>query len=106
MAKIPDIIKNKINRFIELLEADQIHIQKAVLYGSYAKGNSDKWSDIDLALISEDFLGDSFADKLSLRDYIYETGCDISPMPYRPDDFDNSMFARDEILKYGIVVKE
>ena len=33
----------------------QVHLQKVVLFGSYARGNAHEWSDVDLALISDDF---------------------------------------------------
>ncbi len=33
----------------------QVHLQKVVLFGSYARGNAHEWSDIDFALISNDF---------------------------------------------------
>lgn len=105
MDKIPPEVMNKINSFIELLESNNINIQKAILFGSYSKGNYNQWSDIDLALVSDNFTGNSFEDKNNLIDYIYSAGKDISPVPYRPEDFNDNMFVRDEILKYGIVIK-
>jgi predicted nucleotidyltransferase len=104
MVEISDIVKSKIRKFISILEADNIHIQKAILFGSYAAGRNDEWSDIDLAIISEDFVGNRFHDKLELNKYIFSSSLDISPLPFRPEDFENSMFARDEIIKKGIVV--
>ncbi len=32
-----------------------IHINKIILFGSYAKGTANKYSDIDIAVISNDF---------------------------------------------------
>lgn len=104
MVEIPDLVSKKIKSFIDLLEKNDIKIQRAYLFGSYAKGNADKWSDIDLAIVSDKFIGNRFIDIISLRDYIYETGLDISPMPFRADDFEDSMFARDEIIKNGISI--
>ena len=105
MVEIPDIVKTKINNFIALLEKNNFHIQKAILFGSYARGNSDKWSDIDLAIVSDDFIGDRFKDKMSMVDFIYKSGWDISPLPFRKEDFDESMFVRDEIIRNGIVIR-
>lgn len=34
-----------------------IRVQKVVLYGSHARGNPHEWSDIDVAVISDDFKG-------------------------------------------------
>ncbi|MEI6091422.1 MAG: nucleotidyltransferase domain-containing protein [bacterium] len=104
MVEIPDLVSNKIKNFIDLIENNGFKIQRAYLFGSYANGKADKWSDIDLALISDRFKGDRFLDLLSLTDYILKAGKDISPLPFRSEDFDASLFARDEILKKGISI--
>jgi len=105
MVEIPDLVNNKIKNFIDLLEKNDFNIQRAFLFGSYASGKADEWSDIDLALISNKFKGDRYLDLLSLADYILKVGQDISPLPFSSEDFDNSLFARDEILKKGISIK-
>jgi len=102
MVEIPDIVKDKINKFLKLMENNNIHIQKAILFGSYATGTYNKWSDIDLAIVSENFKGNRFLDTIELNNYIFESSLDISPLPFRPEDFDDSMFARDEIVRKGI----
>ncbi len=75
MVQVPDKITKLIEEFLCELEIHQIHIDRAILFGSYAAGTFDEWSDIDLALVSESFKGDRFADrdlireiKLSVRD--------------------------------------
>lgn len=105
MAEVPSIVKQKIELFIRLLESNSIKIHRAVLFGSYASGNFNEWSDIDLALVSDDFTGNRFQDKISLIDLILEAGSDLSPVPFTVEDYKNSMFARDEIEKKGIVMK-
>ncbi len=40
MVQIPTDIRDTINRYLRMLEAHQIPIQQAVLFGSYAKGNT------------------------------------------------------------------
>lgn len=105
MAEISDIVRTKIDNFINLLESDNIHIQKAILFGSYAAGKNNEWSDIDLAVVSENFKGNRLDDMLKLNNYIFKSSLDISPIPYRPEDFENSMFVRDEILKKGIIIR-
>lgn len=106
MAEIPNIINDKIKNFIDLLEKNDIPIQRAYLFGSYANGNgnADEYSDIDLALISDKFQGNRYLDLLSLTDFILKAGQDISPLPFRSEDFDDSLFARDEIVKKGFVI--
>ena len=78
MDKISDNIKDKIFKFIELLEKNNIHIQKAILYGSYATGNFNEYSDIDLAIVSENFTDDIWEDKKTLRKFKAEISWDLS----------------------------
>ena len=104
MAKVPDEIIRTINTLISELSKNDIPVEKAVLFGSYARGNFNSYSDIDLALISEKFIGNRFLDKELIRKYIVNVNTDISPVPFRPDDFnENNLLAR-EILKEGIVI--
>jgi predicted nucleotidyltransferase len=104
MVEIPDLVSQKIKAFIDILEQNNIKIQRAYLFGSYASGKADKWSDIDLALISDKFIGNRYLDLLSLTEFILKAGQDISPLPFRNEDFEDSLFARDEILKKGISI--
>jgi uncharacterized protein len=46
--------KSLASEIAERLEP-QVHLQKVVLFGSYDRGNAHEWSDIDFALISNDF---------------------------------------------------
>jgi uncharacterized protein len=104
MVEIPDIVYEKIKIFIDLLEENDIQIQRAYLFGSYVNGNTDEFSDIDLALISDNFQGNRYLDSLTLTDFILEAGQDISPLPFRQEDSDDSLFARDEIVKKGLMI--
>lgn len=80
----------KIKKYIELLQKNDYRIQKAYLYGSYAKGNYRKDSDIDLLIISKDFTGNRFKDSLKLMKLGRDVDSRIEPMPYRPQDFKDS----------------
>jgi predicted nucleotidyltransferase len=51
--KIPKTLKE----FRSALEAAGIKVDRIILFGSYATGNAKKESDIDVAVISEDFKG-------------------------------------------------
>lgn len=104
MDKIPFNIIESIKLLLDTLNKSDILIQKAILYGSYAKGNSDQYSDIDLALVSDSFSGNRFLDKEMIRRYVVGVNSDISPMPFRPEDFNrNNIFAQ-EIMKDGISI--
>jgi len=102
MAQIPTEIKNKIDTFLKELANNNIPVTKAYLFGSYAHGNFGKWSDIDIALVSECFKGDRLEDKKLIRKITLQVGSDIEPVPFSPGDFnDRDPFAH-EILSTGI----
>lgn len=102
MAQIPVEIINSIKDFIAEAEKNNIHIQQAILYGSYAKGTNHKWSDIDLAVVSDDFIGNLFYDYDLFLDAIVKVNNKIEPYPYRPEDFTSENPFVKEILKEGI----
>ncbi len=104
MVQIPTDIRDTINRYLRTLEAHQIPIQQAVLFGSYAKGNSHEWSDVDLALVSEIFEGNRINDKRKIRAITLMVSSDLEVLPFHPNDFtlDNPL-AR-EIFETGIWV--
>jgi predicted nucleotidyltransferase len=47
-------VKQLVRRFIPRLEPE-VHVEKVVLFGSYVNGKPDEWSDVDIAVISNDF---------------------------------------------------
>ena len=87
MAQVPDKIKKLIEQFLHELEINQIHINKAILFGSYANGTFHEWSDIDLALVSNSFKGDRFKDRDLIRKIKLAVSSSLEPIPYRPEDF-------------------
>jgi uncharacterized protein len=102
MVKIPDQIRPVIEKYINALEENHIHILRAVLFGSYADGRADKWSDIDIALVSEVFNGDRFDDRGKIRKITLSVSSDLSPLPFRPEDFmPENPFVK-EIIEKGI----
>jgi predicted nucleotidyltransferase len=102
--QIPHHVRDTIDRLIHALNDHNIPVQRAILFGSYARGNYSEWSDIDLAIVSEVFIGSRFDDKNKIR-YIYlSISSDLEILPYRPEDFtDDDPFVK-EILETGIPV--
>ena len=95
-------IERTVRTYLEELERIGIHVQQAILFGSYATGKYDEWSDIDLAIVSKDFVGNRFEDRNKIRKITLKVNSDISPMPYRPEDFNDSDYFVKDILKTGI----
>lgn len=73
---------------------------KIILFGSYAKGNFNEDSDIDIAVILKDYnsLIDIQLDLMRIRRKIDSR---IEPHPFREKDFEASNPLVNEILKYG-----
>jgi len=59
----------------------------AYLFGSHAKGTSNQWSDIDLAIVSPDFSEDLYEERLVLMRLAAEIDDRIEPKPFRPEMF-------------------
>ncbi|OGU16249.1 MAG: nucleotidyltransferase [Ignavibacteria bacterium GWB2_35_12] len=104
MVEIPDQILNKINLYLDELNKNNIKVRKAILFGSYAKGNYNEWSDIDLAIVSDDFEGLRYNDLDKIRKFNAVTNWEISPLPYNSETFDiNDIFIK-EIIETGIPI--
>ena len=104
MAKIPDKVKNTIEKFLQALKENNIAIKKAILFGSYARGNYTEWSDIDLAIVSEVFEGSRMDDRDKIRPIKLSISSDLEVLPYTPEDFtEDDPFVK-EIIETGIEV--
>ncbi|MEK6775631.1 MAG: nucleotidyltransferase domain-containing protein [bacterium] len=99
--KNKQLIYQSIKRYIEELKKRNIEVVAVYLYGSYAKGKATEWSDIDVAILTEKFIGDSFDFKFLLMKIAREIDPDIEPHPYLVDEFteDNPLAA--EVMRTG-----
>ncbi|WP_320056935.1 nucleotidyltransferase domain-containing protein [Metallosphaera javensis (ex Hofmann et al. 2022)] len=73
-----------------------------VLYGSYARGDFNLWSDVDLVLISEKFAGVRFLDRFDM----FRIGEGFEVKPYTPEEFRIKMnkIGWKEALKDKVVI--
>lgn len=107
MAKkpIPKKVIKEINKFLEILKEDKLPMDKVILYGSYAKGNPRRWSDIDLCVVSPKFKDAWGAmEYLWKRRKIFDVNYTIEPIGFSPKDFRESSSLINEIKKTGIVI--
>ena len=95
-------IKSIIKNYIKALERENIPIRHAILFGSRASGKHDRWSDIDIAIVSEVFEGDRFKDRGRIRKVTLAVSSDLSPLPFRPEDFTVDDPLVREILRTGM----
>lgn len=95
--------REKAKKFVKSLSKTGIKVNKAYLFGSYAKGGAKKDSDIDVCVISPSFTGDYFAEMIRLRKLSLKIDSRIEPVPFLPEDLnDKYSTLASEIRKYGI----
>lgn len=96
-----------ISDFRKSLESAGIKPGKILLYGSYASGNFRPDSDIDLIVISEDFEGKGYWQRIDLLSAaIYEVFQPIEAIAMTPQEWENGDsliidYARDGEVVYG-----
>lgn len=71
----------KIRKFVELLESQNIRVVKVILYGSQVSGRVHEYSDIDVAIVSPDFGNDRYEEGVKLRCIAYDVDPRIEPVP-------------------------
>lgn len=104
MVTVPDEIMERVRRFLWLISDSGLHIEKAIVFGSYAKGKENKWSDIDVALVSKEFTGVRFYDRKRVNSYLIKIDSRIEPHPFKSDDFTKDDFFVEQILREGIEI--
>lgn len=100
-----DSVIEVLKRYIQELRKNNIPIQEAMIFGSYAKGTPREESDIDVALISSAFTGDRFEDRRRIIPFRRKIDSRIEPIPFRPEDFQQDGNLVDEIKRTGKVIK-
>jgi len=93
----------KAKLLIKAVEGEHIKLSAAYLFGSCVNGTSSaELSDIDVALISENFSGFRFNDNLKIIPIVTRIEPRIETHPFRVEDFNDSPFAQQEIVAKGI----
>lgn len=102
--KIPKSVIKEITDYINLLQKDNLPIERVVLFGSYAKGTQHTWSDIDLCIISPKFRNSWKATQYLWSKRTNDTGLTIEPVGFSPLDYKNESSLIAEIKRTGIQV--
>ncbi len=100
-------IRDSVNKYINLLNRF-FDLKMVVLYGSFAKGNADENSDIDLAVFinKDEENRDHLKDSALLNKLICNTDCRIEPVLYYYNELESLEEASfiSDILNSGIVL--
>ncbi len=108
MVEIPDRINRALSDYVTKL-SQEINICAAVLFGSYATGNWNEESDIDIAIFSENF---SDMDRVEAITFLLSRALpynlDIQPLAYDERDLEheNDNPFIHEILTTGIKISQ
>jgi predicted nucleotidyltransferase len=78
-----------IKKFVDALKREGITIDRIILYGSYAKGHVRPDSDIDIAVISEDFGKDRVEEGMTLFRIAGKIDPRLEPVPFSREMYEN-----------------
>jgi len=104
-------IVDTVERLTRSLEDLGIHVRTVVLFGSHVAGTAGEHSDIDLAVISQDFQGMDLRERLETvgralaRARIMEP---VEALAYTQEEYDASepgTFLGDEVSAKGVAVR-
>jgi len=93
----------KVEKLVSDIQALGIHLQKVILFGSYAKNKQRRYSDIDVALIADEFTGVGFED-IPLFVSALRNNYMIQPKTFSTAYFKKGDPFIDEIKKTGIEI--
>jgi predicted nucleotidyltransferase len=95
-----------VKNYAREIEAFGVPLRKVFLFGSFAKGTQHEWSDIDVALVADEFEGLPQDMRLFPRIGSKKPYVRIEALTYPTDYFIQSDPLIEEIKKTGIVIKE
>jgi len=100
-----DAVLEIIARFQRAIELRGIRVNRLILYGSYAKGSYREGSDIDLIVISKDFKGKDYWERIDiLSDAIYDVFEPIEAIAMTPDEWKRKAFSIVDYASDGEIV--
>lgn len=102
--RIPKKVAKAIQEYIEVLQKDQITIDQVWLFGSYAKGTQNQWSDIDVCIVSPEFRNPLKATQYLWSKRPHDIGLTIEPIGFTKKDFQQPSSLTAEIKQTGIQI--
>ncbi|MBI5123202.1 nucleotidyltransferase domain-containing protein [Candidatus Roizmanbacteria bacterium] len=100
-------ILDEIELYIKVLIKNKINPNKIILYGSFAKGTTNPYSDIDIAVISDQFGKDEIEEMMNLARLTIDVSDRIEAIPLTNNNLKlkyHSLIG--EINKYGKIIYE
>ncbi len=100
------IVKNLVEKIKKFKE--KIGVEKAVLFGSYAKGKTNKESDVDLILVDKKFHGKDFHERCKGLWLQWDIDLPVDFLCYTPKELEKlrkKISIVKDALSDGIVIK-
>ncbi len=93
------------NNFVQAIQNQGVKLKKAILFGSHSSGKSHEWSDIDIALIADEFSGINVQDlDYFINVTIQKPFFAVEPHTFNTQEFETGNAFTKEIEKTGIVI--
>ena len=87
------------------IQNEGIKLHSAILFGSYAKGTQHEWSDIDVALVADEFTGWVYDDHVKFKSLLVKKPYIlIETKTYQTDYFQQGDPFIEEIINTGIKI--
>jgi predicted nucleotidyltransferase len=81
----------EIEVYLKVLKKNNIKLQKVILFGSFTKNKQKLYSDIDLAIVSEDFKKDVVEAMMTLSKLTIGVADRIEPIALTPEDLNKNI---------------
>ena len=89
---VKTVVMRKLKDFCFYLKNEKIlDIKLAYLFGSAVLGKNNRFSDIDLAIVSDSFTGFRYADRAMLNPYVIKVDSSIEVHPFTSKEFKNKV---------------
>lgn len=104
--RVPKKVKEIVRAYrSRLMQNDRTPIKRAILFGSHARHQATRWSDIDVCLISPRFKDSLEATRFLLHERNeQEVRAGLEPIGFSPADFREGSSLIDEIKRTGVDV--
>ena len=87
------------------LRKNDIPIVDVLLFGSLARNNTHKWSDIDIAVIHQPFANAKMQERRTIRRLHQDRRFPVDILCFHPEDLENKLLGiAQEVKKHGIPV--
>ena len=94
----------QVKEFTKEVKAMGLHLRRVILYGSYARNQQREYSDIDVAMVADEFIGIGF-DDIDLFGKALIKHIIIQPKTYPTNYFNEGDPFIDEIKRTGIEIE-